>query len=447
MEVAQRAQFPNSRGDARTGVGARAAVGSSLPLSAAGLALLCQLALGCAADGNGGQGQQTNGNLAPVAGFTAPVAPTGVAGAPVAPVTPPPAVVVAGTGVAGRPAAPVATAGIGAAGSTGILPPSMRPIGTTAGIGAAGAAPMRPIGPTMMAGAGGPVAGMPPPGAANPAAPTSCPAPPAGTAEKAVTALNAVNQLRVASGSTCMNSVPALVQSAQSHCDYKNTNKGNSMCTADAHSEIMGCMGFTGADVQSREVAAGYPRTMAYTEVATTFGNNPVAAVPNWIDTVYHRIPLLDPWTVDMGYGGGPGCDVIDIGRGMSTAPANTIVMYPYDGQTNVAPTWNGLEGPAPPAPASGWPSSYVISLYAKNVMVTDHVITKDGDTTPLAHTFLDKNNPGVASLRNYFGSIVFMYGAPFEANTKYRVKVSGTYGAGALNVEWTFTTGTKRPF
>jgi hypothetical protein len=298
----------------------------------------------------------------------------------------------------------------------------------------------------MLAGAGAAGAGMPPIGSANPAAPSSCPAPPADSPEKAVQALNTVNQLRVASGAGCMNLVPALVKSAQSHCDYKTANRGNAMCTADAHTQVTGCMGFTGADVQSREVAAGYPRALAYTEVATTFGNNPVAAVPNWIDTVYHRIPLLDPWTADMGYGGGPGCDVIDIGRGMSTAPANTVAVFPYDGQTGVPPTWNGLEGPAPPAPTGGWPSSYVISIYAKSLMVTEHVLTKDGDTTPLAHTWLDKKMPGVAGLANYFGSIGFLYGAPFEPNTKYRVKVVGTYASGALNVEWTFTTGAKRP-
>jgi hypothetical protein len=286
-----------------------------------------------------------------------------------------------------------------------------------------------------------------PPGKPSPTAPTECPVPPAGTPDKATQALNAVNQVRVAMGGTCMTSVAALVQSAQAHCDYQATNKSNAMCAADAHSEIMGCPGFTGKDVQSREVAAGYPRNLAYTEVANTIGNNPAAAVTNWIETVYHRIPLLDPWTVDMGYGGGPGCDVIDIGRGMSQAAADTIAVYPYDGQTNVPPTWNGLEGPKPPAPAGGFPSSYVINIYAKNIAVTEHVLTKDGDATPLEHTWLDKKSPGVASLANYFPNTAFMYGAPFEPNTKYRVKIVGTYSAGALNVEWTFTTGAKRAF
>ena len=222
---------------------------------------------------------------------------------------------------------------------------------------------------------------------------------------------------------------------------------GNASCTADAHTEISGCPGFTGMDVQSREIAAGYPRMLAYTEVATTFGSNPVAALPNWIDTVYHRIPLLDPWTTDMGYGGADNCDVIDIGRGMSTAQQDLVVTYPYDGQTNVPPAWNGLEGPAPPAPAGGWPSSYVINIYAQGIKVTEHVLTKDGDTTPLDHVFLDINSPEISGLQPYFRNTVFIYGAAFELNTKYHVKITGTRTGGDLNKEWSFTAGAMRPF
>jgi hypothetical protein len=256
-----------------------------------------------------------------------------------------------------------------------------------------------------------------------------------------------VNKLRLAAGSGCMNMVSALNTSALAHCNYRAANAGTPMCVADAHGEVMSCMGFTGADAQSREIAAGYPRNLAYTEVATTFGNNPVAAVPNWIDTVWHRIPLLDPWTTDMGYGGAKGCDVIDIGRGMSMAPAGTVVVYPYDGQINVPPSFSGREGPAPPPPPSGWPSAYPVSVYAQRIAVTEHVITKDGDSTPIEHLWLDAKSPEVsAGLKPYFTNTVFLYGAPFELSTKYRVKIVGTHTGGTLNVEWTFTTAAKRP-
>lgn len=257
-----------------------------------------------------------------------------------------------------------------------------------------------------------------------------------------------LNQTRLAMGSGCMNLVSALDKSAQAHCNYLAANAGNSTCTSDPHGEVTSCMGYTGADVQSREVAAGYPQQLAYTEVETTFGNNPMAALPNWIDTVFHRIPLLDPWTTDMGYGGATGCDVIDIGRGTSTIAATTIATYPYDGQTNVPPAWNGLEGPAPPAPTGGFPSSYPIIIYAQGISVTQHVLTKDGDSTPIDHLWLDMNSSQImAGLKGYFLDNGILYGAPFAVSTKYHVKIVGTFKGGTLDKEWSFTTAATKPF
>jgi hypothetical protein len=280
-------------------------------------------------------------------------------------------------------------------------------------------------------------------GRSTPPPTTSCPAPPSGSPANAVQAWQVLNQTRLAAGAGCMNLVSALDTSAQAYCTYEATNAGNASCVAQAHTEVMGCSGFTGANVQSREVAAGYPQALAYTEVATTFGNNPTAAVPSWIDTVFHRIPLLDPWTTDMGYGGDTGCDATDIGRGMSTVATSVIVVFPYDGQTNVPRSFNGLEGPTPPAPSGGFPSAYPISIYAQGLSVTSHVLSKDGDSTPIDHLWLDQNSSQIsAGLKGYFLDTGIMYGAPFAANTKYHVQIMGTYSGGALNQSWSFTTG-----
>jgi hypothetical protein len=273
--------------------------------------------------------------------------------------------------------------------------------------------------------------------------PVTCPAPPSGAPANAVQAWQTLDQTRVAAGAGCMNLVTALDTSAQAYCSYEAANAGNATCVAQAHTEVTGCTGFTGANVQAREVAAGYPQALAYTEVATTFGNNPTAAVPSWIDTVFHRIPLLDPWTVDMGYGGASGCDAIDIGRGTSSASSSTVVVYPYDGQTGVPKSFSGLEGPAPPAPSGGFPSSYPVNIYAQSLSVTAHVLTRDGDTTPIAHLWLDKNSSQLASgLLGYFSDTAFLYGAPFAASTKYHVHIAGTYAGGTLSKDWSFTTG-----
>jgi hypothetical protein len=275
---------------------------------------------------------------------------------------------------------------------------------------------------------------------------SSCTPPPAGSSAKAIEAWTILNKIRLAGGAGCINMVPELNKSAQAHCDYGAANRGNRACAPDAHTEVSGCAGFTGVGVQNRERAAGYPQNLAYTEVALTYGDNPAVSIPAWLVTPYLRIPMVDPWTTDMGWGGGPGCDVIDFGRGTVRPPDNTVSMYPYDGETDVPVSFNGLEAPQPPAPVGGWPSSYPVSIYAQRINITEHVLTKDGDSTPLVHTFLDRKSPGVLGFESYFPNNAILYGAAFLPNTKYRVKMVGTYAGGALNVEWTFTTGAARP-
>jgi uncharacterized protein YkwD len=280
------------------------------------------------------------------------------------------------------------------------------------------------------------------PGGAGPQELSGCTQPPEGASPTAVQAWTMLNELRLASGAGCINMVPELNAAAQNHCDYLAMNSGDSGC-ASSHSETPGCDGFTGETVGERSVAAGYPRELAYTEVLLSYGDNPERAIPGWLITPFHRIPMLDPWTTDMGWGGGPGCDIIDFGRGTQVVPDDLIVVFPHAGQTDVPPEFNGLEAPMPPPPAGGFPSSYPITIYAKDMDISDHVLTVDGDDSPLEHLWLDRDAPEITSqVRAYFNTTSLLYGAPFDANTTYRAKLSGTYLGGELDLEWTFTTG-----
>ena len=166
------------------------------------------------------------------------------------------------------------------------------------------------------------------------------------------------------------------------------------------------------------------------------FLGNPAGAVKTFIDSVYHRTPVLSPWYRDMGYGGGTGCDTIDFGPGTSTAKTVTAV-YPYDGQSGVPVSFNGAqEGPTPPVPSSGWPSGYPITLYGQGITVTSHQIVVDGTTTPLAHQWLDGDSTLGSSAK------VLYTDAPLTANTTYRVTIVGTTSSGSVSFDWKFTTG-----
>jgi hypothetical protein len=267
------------------------------------------------------------------------------------------------------------------------------------------------------------------------AAPAECPAPPAGAPADAVTALNTENAARVAMGINCASLVLALCTSAQNHCNYYTTNQGSTTCQASsAHDEISGCPQFTGASLGTRMQAAGY--TGRGGSECMAFLGNPAGAVKMFIDSVYHRTPVLSPWYADMGYGGATGCDTIDFGAGAAAAKTVTA-FYPYAGQTGVPLSFNGAnEGPTPPAPSTGWPSGYPITLYGQGITVSGHQIVVDGTTTPLLHQWLDGDSTLGSTAK------VLYTDAPLGANTTYRVTIDGTNSSGSLHFEWTFTTG-----
>lgn len=275
----------------------------------------------------------------------------------------------------------------------------------------------------------------------------SCPAPPPDAPADAAEALNATNELRLKTGAGCMQLQPTLNQSATNHCHYNALNQ-DPMCMPGGHSEVMSCAGFTGADVVTRVKAAGYPGPgYGVTEVLTQ-GGTPTQAVMGWINTLWHRIPMLDPWTTDMGWGAATGCAIIDFGPGTLPAAKSLITVYPYDGQTDVVTSFNGLESPQPPKPESGWPSSSFVSVYAQALAVDEHVLTKDGDPAPIEHIWIDKNSSEVsAGYRGYLAITAFMYTKkPFDPETRYHAKVTGSHTGGRFSVEWSFTTGAEAP-
>jgi hypothetical protein len=237
-------------------------------------------------------------------------------------------------------------------------------------------------------------------------------------------------------GVPCANLVLTLCTAAQNHCNYYTTNQGSSTCEASsAHSEISGCPEFTGESPGTRMQAAGY--TARGGSECMAFTGDPARAVKMFVDSVYHRVPVLSPWYTDMGYGGGTGCDTMDFGTGPSPAPNTATAVYPYDGQIGVPLSFNGAqEGPTPPAPSTGWPSGYPVILYGKNITVSAHQIVVDGTTEPLSHVWLDGDSTLGSSAK------VLYTEAALTANTTYRVTIDGTDSSGSVHFEWTFTTG-----
>lgn len=342
----------------------------------------------------------------------------------------------AGMPMAGSPASGAggAAAGTGGAGSAGVTSGGS---GGTAGTGMAGS----PAGGAGSAGepsagsAGSPIAGMAGAAGMTPGL-ESCPAPPAGATNEAIVALNTENTIRLAMGLDCAELIVELITAAQNHCNYYVTNQGDAACEApSAHDEIEGCPEFTGEGLGDRMRAAGY--TGGGGSECMAFTGDPERSTMMFVDSVYHRTPVLDPWMRHLGYGFGDGCDTIDYGRGTMTAE-DVTALYPYSGQTGVPTSFDGSrEGPEPPMPGSGWPSGYPVTLYARDITVSSHTIMVDGTTEDLPHQWLDESDPTLPSYAK-----VLYTDAPLTANTTYRVTIQATREDAPLDFDWTFTTG-----
>ncbi len=259
--------------------------------------------------------------------------------------------------------------------------------------------------------------------------PPSCPAPPAGASTAALDAHAAVEAARVGAGSPCATMVTELNLSAAKHCAYYAANTKQPTCIANPHVEVSSCASFFAAAYDQRMKAAGYAGSPSSEDMH--FLGAGKAAVQGWLDTIYHRYPILDPWTRDFGYGNATGCDTMDFGAGAAT-PSSTVAVYPYDGQTGVPTSFGGAETPAPPMPPGGWPAGYPISVFYKGTLAK-WTVTQDGATTALP-------TQSPAKL-GYQGNATFFYtDKPLSPKTKYLVHVEGNNGA-AFSRDWSFTT------
>jgi hypothetical protein len=257
---------------------------------------------------------------------------------------------------------------------------------------------------------------------------TECPA--ATPAGPPADALAAVNSLRGHMGLPCMTLVPEINTSAQKHCDYYQQNEADKTCIANAHEEVETCAGFVAKSFSARMTAAGYagqPRS----EVMA-FSGDPARAIAMWINSVYHRTPLLSPWIAEMGYGMTKDCDTIGMGLAKGAKPSDAMTaVYPYPGQVDVPLDFDGShEGPTPPAPPSGWPSASPVHLYVKSYTVTSHEVFVKQTCEALPHQWLpDKDQ------------YILYPDEPFAKNTEYRVLIKGTKAGAPLDFDWTFTT------
>lgn len=256
-----------------------------------------------------------------------------------------------------------------------------------------------------------------------------------------IKALERVNWYREQVGVPTVDLTSSLNAMATDHCacyfEHLSEYQSTSM---SPHSEDPSwpepCYGDLGARASAHGVnlGGGVSEVMA-------FLNSPTKAVDGWIATLYHRLPLTDPGTTAIGYGGALQCDTINSSG--SASSSDWEVLYPYDGQEGVDLSWNGAESPQPPPPKNGYPSGPIITIqFGSGVTFTlqdgDDVLVDEAGN-PVPHTLLTPKND--SNLNGSSAACVYS-DSPLEPETLYTVNLSGTRVNKPWTKTWSFRTG-----
>ncbi len=245
-----------------------------------------------------------------------------------------------------------------------------------------------------------------------------------------VAALARVNQWRAAIGVPPMARHPALEAAAQSHAEYNARNPGH------MHNETPGKPGFTGATMSDRTKAAGYPGN-SVNENMGAYGDMQKSL--DWfIGTINHRLPLIDPRYIHVGFGIANGMEIINMGApAWSETSDPTWEQWPPADATGIATSFSGET----PDAFSGarYPVGGPVTLKylgAGGVQFTGATVTANGATVPsVAITgsgWITKNTYIVATT------------SPMQPGTDYRVALTGTANGAAFTRAWGFRTVTK---
>lgn len=246
-------------------------------------------------------------------------------------------------------------------------------------------------------------------------------------------ALALINSYRAAAGSPPARINPALMKAAESHVAYYEMNRGAGMAGMGLHYQTAGMPGFTGASFADRARAAGYNGGMV-TENAG-FGNME-AAIAWHMDTVNHRLPLIHPNAIDMGYAvsGGNRFNIIDVGLPRETVKTGLPSVYPPHGSVGVPRAWNGGEAPDP-APGLPRPLGYPITVAFS---VTQRVEWKGFELRSSSGEVF----PITTSEKSWMRANAIIPLRPFNPGETYTATVSAIVDGKPVNKVWSFTTG-----
>jgi len=247
--------------------------------------------------------------------------------------------------------------------------------------------------------------------------------------------LDDVNKVRAQAGLSAVVLDDALNEGAQRHADYLTMNRIRlETAGLGAHQENPATPGYTkeGASAGPHSVIVDAP---------------PESAVAVWINSLYHRTPILAPSLRKVGFGWRSGPDgpmsVLAFDLSVPADPESAPVEYPTDGQTDV-PLVFGPEIPDP-VPGGVRPAGPVITLAFPSPAVRG-VEARLTDAAGADVPFYLSSPEKPATSFPQGGVVCLIPKRPLRPAQSYVVAVEAEASGKRRRFRWTFTTAAPVP-
>ncbi len=263
------------------------------------------------------------------------------------------------------------------------------------------------------------------------------PVEPVAPPEKAVLDyLNALRRRTLGKDAPSVGIDRELSDGCRAHAAYLGLHPKQLAAWPDAHEEFPDQEGFSSAGCH-----AGLSSVIVGPGIAA-----PSDAVDGWMATFYHRLPLIEPGLVRIGWALEKGVAVLDAASLCAPAEDTCYVAWPPAGGKDIPRRFPGeLPNPVPGADQSQW--GYPVTLQFFNfdpepdVQMRLFVGAKRGGTEIACH-YSTPQKPTNTDLAPA-GAFCLIPKTPLAANTTYTVAVDG-WPKGLTAADWTFTTGAK---
>jgi uncharacterized protein YkwD len=256
-------------------------------------------------------------------------------------------------------------------------------------------------------------------------------------------ALERVNDYRKKAGLSPVELDAALSEGCRNHARYLVLNLDRPETQGlGAHDEDTGLPGYT---ITGRK--AGRGGNIAFNQF------EPVAAIDDWMATLYHRVPILDPRLQRIGFSCARGprlgwISVLDVGSNRSGEAMRGPMCYPVDGQKDVPLAFpSGGEVPDPIPQDKDGRAGYPITATfpADQAPTAVKGSLKDDRDRDIAVWFSSPDKPANTKYATHQGQTVCLIPQdPLLPNSVYNVRLEGELEGRAWSRSWSFRTGEK---